>query len=40
MLLVKQEKEERNNCNLDLKVEVNIRADGGLSDGECNPLHN
>ncbi|KAM4583902.1 uncharacterized protein PAE49_003692 [Odontesthes bonariensis] len=34
LLLVKQEKEERNDCNLDLKVEVNIRADGGLSDGQ------
>ncbi|XP_008295527.1 homeotic protein spalt-major-like [Stegastes partitus] len=29
--LVKQEKEERDDCNLDLKVEVNIRAECGLS---------
>ncbi|XP_034045135.1 zinc finger protein 696-like [Thalassophryne amazonica] len=29
--LVKQEKVDRDNCNLDLKVEVNIRADCGLS---------
>ncbi|XP_069544610.1 uncharacterized protein [Brachyistius frenatus] len=29
--LVKQEKEEKDNCNLDLKVEVNIRAECGLS---------
>uniref|UniRef100_UPI0037E919B7 uncharacterized protein n=1 Tax=Semicossyphus pulcher TaxID=241346 RepID=UPI0037E919B7 len=28
---VKQEKEERDDCNLDLKVEVNIRAECGLS---------
>ncbi|XP_062243206.1 zinc finger protein 316-like isoform X2 [Platichthys flesus] len=31
MALVKQEKVERDNCNLDLKVEVNIRAESGLS---------
>ncbi|CAB1441563.1 unnamed protein product [Pleuronectes platessa] len=31
MPLVKQEKVERDNCNLDLKVEVNIRAESGLS---------
>ncbi|KAM9701305.1 uncharacterized protein ACNS7B_002987 isoform 1-T1 [Menidia menidia] len=30
---VKQEKEERGDCNLDLKVEVNIRADCGFSNG-------
>lgn len=30
--LVKQERED---CNLDLKVEVNIRAECGLSTGEC-----
>ncbi|XP_035515369.1 uncharacterized protein LOC118326476 [Morone saxatilis] len=29
--LVKQEKVERDDCNLDLKVEVNIRAECGLS---------
>ncbi|KAM4604432.1 uncharacterized protein ACJ7VT_018952 [Polymixia lowei] len=29
--LVKQEKEERDDCNLDLKVEVNIQADCGVS---------
>ncbi|XP_029289070.1 zinc finger and BTB domain-containing protein 34-like [Cottoperca gobio] len=29
--LVKQEKMERDDCNLDLKVEVNIRAECGLS---------
>ncbi|KAM9314736.1 uncharacterized protein KZ484_024395 [Pholidichthys leucotaenia] len=29
--LVKQEKEDGDDCNLDLKVEVNIRADCGLS---------
>ncbi|KAF7645640.1 hypothetical protein LDENG_00200750, partial [Lucifuga dentata] len=29
--LVKQEKAERDDCNLDLKVEVNIRAECGLS---------
>ncbi|XP_025764015.1 uncharacterized protein LOC112847166 [Oreochromis niloticus] len=31
LTLVKQEKEERDDCNLDLKVEVNIRAECGLS---------
>ncbi|XP_042340821.1 zinc finger and SCAN domain-containing protein 22-like isoform X2 [Plectropomus leopardus] len=31
MFLVKQEKVERDDCNLDLKVEVNIRAECGLS---------
>ncbi|XP_041640914.1 uncharacterized protein LOC121508248 isoform X2 [Cheilinus undulatus] len=29
--VVKQEKEDREDCNLDLKVEVNIRAECGLS---------
>ncbi|XP_030580430.1 zinc finger protein 768-like [Archocentrus centrarchus] len=29
--LVKQEKEERDDCNLDLKVEVNIRAECGIA---------
>lgn len=33
--VVKQEKVERDDCNLDLKVEVNIRAECGLSTGEC-----
>lgn len=33
--LVKQEKVERDDCNLDLKVEVNIRSECGLSTGEC-----
>lgn len=32
--LVKQEKVERDDCNLDLKVEVNIRSECGLSTGE------
>lgn len=32
--LVKQEKVEGDDCNLDLKVEVNIRAECGLSTGE------
>ena len=36
--LVKQEKVERDDCNLDLKVEVNIRAECGLSTGECASL--
>ncbi|XP_029951066.1 zinc finger protein 628-like [Salarias fasciatus] len=31
LLLVKQEEEDRDECNLDLKVEVNIRAECGLS---------
>lgn len=35
MPLVKQEKVEGDDCNLDLKVEVNIRAECGLSTGEC-----
>lgn len=34
--LVKQEKVEKDDCNLDLKVEVNIRAECGLSTGKCN----
>lgn len=33
--LVKQEEVEREDCNLDLKVEVNIRAECGLAAGEC-----
>lgn len=33
--LVKQEKVEGDDCNLDLKVEVNIRAECDLSTGEC-----
>lgn len=37
--LVKQEKVEREDCNLDLKVEVNIRAECGLSTGECGFVH-
>lgn len=37
LTLVKQEKEERDDCNLDVKVEVNIRAECGLSAGECGP---
>lgn len=37
--LVKQEKVERDDCNLDLKVEVNIRAECGLSAGECGSVH-
>lgn len=37
--LVKQEKVEGDDCNLDLKVEVNIRAECGLSTGECNSVH-
>lgn len=36
--LVKQEKVERDDCNLDLKVEVNIRAECGLSAGECSSV--
>lgn len=35
LTLVKQEKVEGDDCNLDLKVEVNIRAECGLSTGEC-----
>lgn len=37
--LVKQEKVEKDDCNLDLKVEVNIRAECGLSAGECGSVH-
>lgn len=37
--LVKREKVERDGCNLDLKVEVNIRAECGLSTGECGSEH-
>lgn len=37
--LVKQEKVERDDCNLDLKVEVNIRSECGLSTGECGSIH-
>ena len=32
--LVKQENVERDDCNLDLKVEVNISAECGLTTGE------
>lgn len=35
---VKQEKADRDNCNLDLKVEVNISSECSLPPGEC--LHN
>ena len=37
--LVKQENVERDDCNLDLKVEVNIRSECGLSAGECGSRH-
>ncbi|KAL6110004.1 uncharacterized protein ACO6RY_19177 [Pungitius sinensis] len=37
LLLVKQEKVEGDNCNLDLKVEVNIRAECDLSTA-CSPV--
>lgn len=37
--LVKQEKVEGDDCNLDLKVEVNIRSECGLSTGECGAVH-
>lgn len=37
LTFVKQEKVEGNNCNLDLKVEVNIHPDCGLSAGKCVP---
>lgn len=33
--LVKQEKVEGDDCNLDLKVEVNIRSEFSQSAGEC-----
>lgn len=32
--VVKREEEDRDDCNLDLKVEVNIKAECGLSAGE------
>lgn len=32
---MKQEKAERDDCNLDLKVEVNISSECSLSSGEC-----
>lgn len=35
LTLVKREKMEGDDCNLDLKVEVNIHSECGLSAGEC-----
>lgn len=35
LLQVKQEKMDRDDCNLDLKVEVNISSECSLSSGEC-----
>lgn len=35
LTLVKREKVEGDDCNLDLKVEVNIHSECGLSAGEC-----
>lgn len=35
LTLVKREKVEGDDCNLDLKVEVNIHPECGLSAGEC-----
>lgn len=35
LLQVKQEKVDRDDCNLDLKVEVNISSECSLSSGEC-----
>lgn len=38
---VKQEAADGDNCNLDLKVEVNISSECSLSPGECphRPVH-
>lgn len=36
--LVKEESSEKADCNLDLKVELNIRGEGGLSSGRWRPI--
>ena len=36
--LVKEEAAEKSDCNLDLKVELNIRSERGLSTGGCSRL--
>lgn len=35
LLQVKQERMDKDDCNLDLKVEVNISSECSLSSGEC-----
>lgn len=35
LTFIKQEKVERDDCNLDLKLEVNIHPECGLSSGKC-----
>ena len=36
--LVKEEAAEKSDCNLDLKVELNLHSERGLSTGGCSRL--